>query len=139
MQTSITAPCGNGHAFEFGFLGSVSLHGGQRRLEPQPLLDGGSDELAVRLHRTELFGMGQQQEQQVSRRPVGGLQPGGQQQPQERVDRFVAELLAVDLGGDQIADDVLGRLGPALLDLVEEVVLQRRGRLERALVLDVCS
>jgi len=62
--------------------------------------------------------------------------PAGKQQPEERVDRVVAELLAVDLRGDQIADDVLGRLGPALLNLLEEIVFQRRGGLESFLVLD---
>jgi hypothetical protein len=45
--------------------------------------------------------MGEQQLQQVARRPVGGLQPGGQKQAQERDDRFVGELLAVDLRGDR--------------------------------------
>lgn len=58
------------------------------------------------------------------------------QQAQERVDGFVAELFAVDLGGDQVADDVLGRLGPARFDLLEEVVLQRRRRFEGAFVFD---
>ncbi len=87
-------------------------------------------------HRVELVAVGEQQVEQISRRPVGGLQARGQQQPQKRVDRFVAELFAVDLGRHQIADDVLGRCGPALLDLFEEVVLERCRRLERALVLD---
>lgn len=38
----------------------------------------------------------------------------------------LAELLAVDLRGDQIADDVLAGVGSALVDLGEEVVLERR-------------
>ena len=42
---------GKRHAFELGVLRRVPLHGGQRRLEPQTLLDGGRDELAVGLHR----------------------------------------------------------------------------------------
>ena len=113
MHTSITAPSRYLDAVEFGGLGGEALHGGQRRLEPQPLLDGGADELAIVLHRRELLGMGQQQVEQVARRPVGGLQAGGQQQPQERVDGLVGQLLAVDLGGDEIADDVLGGLGLA--------------------------
>ena len=46
------------------------------------------------------------------------------------------ELLAVDLRGHQVADDVLGGLGPALVDLLQEIVFQRRGRLESLLVLD---
>ena len=33
MHTSITAPAGKGHTFEFGFLGHVPLHRGQRCLE----------------------------------------------------------------------------------------------------------
>src|SRR5271163_728967 len=77
--------------------------------------------------------MGQQQIEQVARRPVCGLQTGGQQQPQERDDRLVGELLAVDLRGTQVADDVLGRLLASLLNLVEEVAVQlvRRGQSSR--------
>ena len=88
------------------------------------------------LHRVELFGVGEQQVEQVARRPVGGLQAGGQQQPQKGVDGLVGQLLAVDLGGDEIADDVLGGMGLALVHLLEEVVLQCRRRFERLLVLD---
>src|SRR5208337_3346777 len=68
--------------------------------------------------------MGQQQVQQVARRAIGGLQPGRQQQPQERDDGLVGELLAVDLGGEQVADDVVGGFAAPLLDLVEEVTVQ---------------
>ena len=84
----------------------------------------------VGLQRGELVRMCKQQIQQVSRGPIGGFQPGGQQQPQEGVDGFVAELFAIDFRGDQIADDVLGGLGLALLDLFDEVIFQRRRGLE---------
>ena len=49
---------------------------------------------------------------------------GRQQQAQERDDGLVGELLAVDLGGDQVADDVVGELAAPLFDLVEEVTVQ---------------
>ena len=39
----------------------------------------------------ELVGMGEQQEEQVARRAVGGLRPGRQQEAQERVDGLVVE------------------------------------------------
>ena len=42
--------------------------------------------------------IGEQAEEQVAQRAVGGLDAGGQQQPQERVDLLVGELLPVDLG-----------------------------------------
>jgi len=90
----------------------------------------------IALYRLELLAMGQQQIEQISRRPVRGLQPGRQQQAKERVDGFVGELLAVDLRGHQIADDVFGRVRPALFDLLQEIVFQRRGRLESTLELD---
>ena len=106
MQTSITASPGMATPSSSVSSMARALHGGQRRLEAQALLDRRGEQLVIGLHRRELLRMRQQQIEQVARRPVGGFQPGGQQQPQERVDRFVAELLAVDLGGDQIADDV---------------------------------
>ena len=109
------------------------------RLEAQPFLDRLRDQLAVGLQRGELVRMREQQIQQVSRGPVSGLQSGGQQQTQEGVNGFVAEFFAVDLGGDQVADDVLGGLGFALLDLLEEVILERRRCLEGAFVVDVVA
>ena len=43
------------------------------------------------LHRPQLVGIGQQAVEEVARRPVGGLDPGRQQQAQERVDLLVVE------------------------------------------------
>jgi hypothetical protein len=88
---------GERHTFHFRVLRRVPLHGGQRRLEPETFLDGGRDELVILLYRTKLIGVCEQQIEQVPRGPVGGLQSGRKQEPQERVDRFVAEFLAVDL------------------------------------------
>ena len=105
------------NAFQLNVFGGEPLHSGQRRLEAQPLFDRLGDQLGVLLDRGELVGVGQQQVKQVSRRAVGGFQPGGQQQTQEGIDGFVAELFTVDFGGDQIADDVLGRFGSAFVDL----------------------
>src|SRR5208282_19466 len=49
---------------------------------------------------------------------------------QEGDDGLVGELLTVDLGGDQIADDVVGELAAPLFDLPQEVGVQlvRRGQ-----------
>jgi len=69
-------------------------------------------------------GISDRQVQQIARRAVGGFQSGRQQQPQERDDGLVGELLAVNLGGDQVSDDVVGESAPPLLNLLEEVAVQ---------------
>ena len=68
--------------------------------------------------------MGEEQLQQISRGSVGGLEPGGQQQPQKRDDRLVGEFLAVDLRGDEVADDVVGHRAAPLIHLLLEVGAQ---------------
>ena len=87
-------------------------------------LDRGRDEVAILLQRLELVGMGQQQQHQIARRAICGLEPGGQKQPKERDDRFVGEFLAVDLGCDEIADDVVGHGAAPLVHLLLEVGAQ---------------
>ena len=54
-----------------------TLHRRQRGLVAQALLDGRRHQFAVGLDRPELLGVGEQQVDQVARRPVGGLQTGG--------------------------------------------------------------
>ena len=112
------------HAVHLDIAGGVARHQDQRGLVPDPLLDRGGNEVAIPLQRLELVRMSQQQLQQVSRRPVGGLESGRQQQPQERDDRLVGEFLAVDLRGDEIADDVVGHRAAPLVHLLLEVGAQ---------------
>ena len=105
----------------------VRLMREQRRFAAQPLLNGLGQQRAVGTNGLQLVGVGEQQVQQVARRAVGGLGPGRQEEPEEGVDGLVGELLAVDLGRDQVADDVLGRLGPPLGHDSGEVLPQRLG------------
>ncbi len=104
----------------------VKRGGSQRR--PSSIAWGNRERSA--LHRFELIGVGQEEVEQVARRTVGRLRPRRQQQAEEGVDGLVAQLLAVDLRGDEVADDVLGRLGPPIRDHAGEVVAQglRRGQ-----------
>ena len=102
------------HARQLHLDGGGAVDGQQRRFAAQALFYRLGQQRAVGPDRVELIGMGQQEVEQVARRAVGRLGPGRQQQAKERVDGLVAQLLAVDLGGDEIADDVLGRAGPAL-------------------------
>ena len=80
--------------------------------------------------RVELIRVGQQAEQQVAQRAVRGLDPGGQQQPEEREDLLVDELLPVDLGRREAADQVVARLLPTGREDRPEVLRQRLRRRE---------
>ena len=83
--------------------------------------------------RVELIRIGEQPEQQVAQRAVRGLDAGRKQQPQEREDLLVRELLTVDLGLREAADQVVARLLPPGRENRGEVVPQRlRGRDGRA-------
>src|SRR5680860_1901797 len=66
--------------------------------------------------RLELVAMGQQPEQEVAGRPVGGLRPGREQEPEEGEDLLVTEALGVELGVHELADEVTARLAPARLE-----------------------
>jgi hypothetical protein len=66
-------------------------------------------------------------------RQVGRVGAGGEEQPQERVDLFVAEAFALDLGADERRDQVVPRLAAARREQRRQVGGElRRGR-ERAL------
>ena len=91
---------------------------------------GSSDRSA--LTASNCVGIRQQREQQVAQRAVGRLDAGGQQQPQEREDLLVFELVAVDFGGGERADQILFRLGSASLKNRREVVTQRGGGAQSA-------
>ena len=87
--------------------------------------------------RSSSVGVLEQGDERVAHHPERGLGPGREQEPQEAVDLLVGELRPVDLGGDEVADEVAARRLPAVLDDRLEVVahrLRRRhahGRVER--------
>ena len=120
-------PGTEGDAADLDLAGRRPVDGEQRRLAAQALLNGLGQQRAVVAHRLELLGMREEQVEQVARRAVGRLGPGRQQQAEEGVDGLVRELLAVHLGRDQVADDVLGRVGPPVGHHAGEVVAQRLG------------
>src|SRR5262249_53084978 len=79
---------------------------------------------AVGADSAELVWAGKQSEQHVPERAVRGFDAGWKQQPQEREDLLVGELLTVDLGACESADEILaGLLSPGGEDR-REVLLQ---------------
>ena len=88
----------------------------QRRLPADRLLHRLLHQRAVGAQGVELVGVREQAEEEVARGPVGGLGAGGEQEPEEREDLLVVEDLAVELGGDEVADDVVAGIGAALVD-----------------------
>ena len=63
---------------------------------------------------------------------AGGLVARDRQQQHEHVELELGELLAVDLGVDELGDDVVARIAAALLGEVVGVRVQRGRRLVRA-------
>ena len=104
----------DGHARQLGGTHGPAQDHGHRRLPAHGLLEGLGVEGAVGVERLELRPVAEQCEQQAARGAVGGLHPRRQQEAQEGVDLLVAQPLAVDLGPDQIADEVVTWRGPAL-------------------------
>ena len=69
--------------------------------------------------------MRQQGDERVAHHAVRGLGARGQQEPQEPVDLLVGELMPVDLGVDEVADEVVARVVTAVLDDRLEVLAHR--------------
>ena len=74
------------------------------------------------------LGMREQRGQRVAHHAERRLGAGREQQPQEAVDLLVGELLAVDLGVHEIAEEVARRVRAAVLDERREVVAHRLRR-----------
>jgi hypothetical protein len=70
-------------------------------------------------------GVRQQRDERVAHDPIGGLGTGGEEQPQEPVDLLVGELVAVDLGVHEVADEVVTRAVTPVLDDRLEVLAHR--------------
>ena len=79
----------------------------ERRLPAQALLDGHAPELGILAYRVELVRMGEEPEQQTPERAVGRLDPRRQQQSQECEELLVGEVLPVDLGLDELGDEIV--------------------------------
>ncbi|MFT3801018.1 MAG: hypothetical protein QM766_07340 [Burkholderiaceae bacterium] len=86
-----------------------------RRREAQHLLDRRRQQRRVRHQLAALFGVSAQQQQSVRDQVAGRLVAGDHQQLEEAFELPAAQLLAVDLGIDDQAPDVAGRLRALLL------------------------
>ena len=117
-------PLGDLHAADLD-VGDGAAHDEQeRRLVADALLDGLRKEGPVVVDGIELVGVGEEAEEQIAARPIGRLRARRQEQAQEGENLLVGELMAVDLGADQVADEVVLGLPPAQVDNALEVVAQ---------------
>jgi hypothetical protein len=105
----------------------------ERRLPAQPLLDRLRHQRAVGAQRVELVGIGEQPEQQVARGAVRRLRTGRKEQPEEREDLLVREVLTVQLGDGERAHEIVRRVSAPVGKNSREVVAQL-GRGARAAV-----
>ena len=81
-----------------------------------------------RRERVELVAVGEEADEQVAERAVGGLDARWEQHLDGGKDRVVIELVAVDFAADEVADEVVARRATALADEGHEVgteLLQR--------------
>ena len=84
----------------------------------------------------ELVGVREQGEEQVAERAVGGLDAGRQQQPEEGEDLLVGEPVPVDLGLDELADEIVARPGATFGNPLGEVVAQGVRRRDASVPVD---
>jgi len=131
-------PCGIFNYLAARGLGGEALHCGSVVSRSAVPLRSPARSTCGRLGRRELLGMGEQQEQQVAdeRRWFPIRREAAAAGTSKRLHRSAFRRLS---RGDQVADDVLCRLGSAPLYLLQEIVFQRAEASERALVLDRCS
>ena len=91
------------------------------------LLDGVGEQRTVGSQRGELVAMIEQREQAVADQVGGGLGARDEQHEAEPEDLGVGEALAVDLGREQLGDEVVGRLSTAGFDDLGGEARQRCG------------
>src|SRR5207249_608432 len=106
---------------------------GHRRLPPQQLFDRARDDGGVLDDLAAMVGMGGEEGVEARQRVADGVEAGDQEQEADVEDLLAGQLVAVDLGGEEVAEDVLGRAAlPLVEDLVEVLVdLLPSGPVER--------
>ena len=95
----------------------------RRRLDAQHLLDGRGEQRRVGDERGALVGMAGEQLGAVPDQARRGVVAGDEEQEREPEELLVGQVLAVGLGGDQRAHEVVARRDPAL-----RRAARRRGR-----------
>ncbi|MFN8027024.1 MAG: hypothetical protein U0W40_11925 [Acidimicrobiia bacterium] len=97
-------------------------YAGDRALPAQELLHrGGNDRRILRDHPLVL-GMLREEREEAGERVGDGVETGDEEQEADVEDLLAGELLAVDLGREEVREDVVGR---RLLALVEDAVEER--------------
>jgi hypothetical protein len=123
-------------AGELGVANATPRDQDDRGLPSESFLDRHLAQLGLARHRGELLGVREEPEQEVPERAVRGLDPGGEQEPQEGEDLVVGEPFAVDLGLGELADEIVARMRTPFLELFGEVRAERLGCGEAALPVD---
>ena len=92
-----------------------------RRDVAQHLFDRAGEELGIALQALPLVAVLVEREQAAADRVAGGLVAGFDDELAVRQELHLGERLAVDLGGDELAHDVVARLAPVPLDQLGEI------------------
>jgi hypothetical protein len=112
------------HAGQLGLTGGPAQNDADRGLPAHYFLERLREQRAVVVQRVELRPVVQESEEHAACGAVGRLHPGRKDQAEEGEDLLVGEMPALYLGPDQVADEVVARLGPALLHDIGEIVAQ---------------
>ncbi|CAB4322824.1 unannotated protein [freshwater metagenome] len=96
---------------------------GDRGVGPQELLDGRGDELRVSDEAGEILRVVGEMPQRGSDGGPGGVDAGHDEQDDGAEDMLVEQLVAGDLGIEQVGDQVIGRVLAMVLDELDDVGL----------------
>ena len=96
---------GKRHRF-VGDPGNAARH---RRLPAEQLLDCAGNDVGILDDLASVLGVLGQVGEETRQRIADGVQAGDDEQERDVDDVLVAELVAADLGGEELADDVVAR------------------------------
>ena len=116
----------HGAAGVLDVLGHLAGHG-HRRVGPQQLLDRGRHQLGLGHQALAVVGVGGQVPQRRADGAPGRVDAGDEDQRRHAEHDAVVDRLAVHLGGEQLAQQVVAGVLAALLELAQEVVEQALG------------
>ena len=94
---------------DLGVFGAEARHAGHRRLPAQQLFDRGRDDRRVVDDLLPMRWVLGQVRERTRERVGDGVEPGEQEQEADVEDLFASELLAVDLGVEELGHDVVAR------------------------------